>query len=184
MALMTPMTQRPTIVLQSGALFDLLDPQSSDFTIEDIAHGLANTCRYAGQCAAFYSVAEHSIHVSHVAEGDELDALLHDAAEAFIGDVASPLKRLLPDYRQIETAIHDAIMTRFGRRPDQDAAGRIKLADMRVFVAEMAQIMPKGADEWLRESGLAAADIDVACLEPAKAKVAFLKRFHELRLAA
>src|ERR1700731_1917489 len=54
----------PTIMLQSGAWFDFCAPASSDFTIEDIAHGLANICRYSGQCSNFYSVAEHSILVS------------------------------------------------------------------------------------------------------------------------
>ena len=70
----------PQIRLRSGAWFDLLDPASSDFTIEDIAHGLAHTCRYAGQADGFYSVAEHSILVSKVALGHEYAALLHDAA--------------------------------------------------------------------------------------------------------
>ena len=51
----------PTIMLHSGALFDFLDPWASEFTIEDVAHGLSNICRYAGQCRAFYSVcrAQH-----------------------------------------------------------------------------------------------------------------------------
>src|ERR1700710_1218663 len=76
----------PTIMLNSGAVFDFLDPWSSEFTLEDIAHGLANICRYAGQCRSFYSVAEHSIHVSQTATGFEYEALMHDAAEAFLGD--------------------------------------------------------------------------------------------------
>lgn len=83
----------PMIMLASGAYFDLLDPWGSEFTIEDVAHGLAHTCRYAGQCREFYSVAEHSINVADVSDGFEIEALLHDAAEAFIGDVTRPLKR-------------------------------------------------------------------------------------------
>src|SRR5262245_14828098 len=75
----------PTIMLYSGAWFDFLAPSESAFTIEDIAHGLSNICRYSGQCKRFYSVAEHSLLVSEVAEGFEFAALLHDAAEAFIG---------------------------------------------------------------------------------------------------
>src|SRR4051812_12365507 len=74
----------PSIMLQSGAWFDFAAPQSSPFTIEDIAHGLANICRYSGQCSRFYSVAEHSLLVSDVAVGFELEALMHDAAEAFL----------------------------------------------------------------------------------------------------
>ncbi len=59
----------PTIRLRSGAIFDFLDPSSSEFTIEDVAHGLSNICRYSGQCRSFYSVAEHSLIVSRVANG-------------------------------------------------------------------------------------------------------------------
>ena len=89
-------------MLQSGAWFDFLDPESSDFAIEDIAAGLSNICRYAGQCSGFYSVAEHSLLVSEVAFDHAYAALMHDAAEAFIGDVTRPLKQLLPDFKRIE----------------------------------------------------------------------------------
>jgi 5'-nucleotidase len=99
----------PTIMLQSGAWFDFRAPKSSNFTIEDIAHGLANICRYAGQCRKFYSVAEHSILVSEVAVGFELEALLHDAAEAFMGDITRPLKQMLPEYKKIEDEVETAI---------------------------------------------------------------------------
>jgi uncharacterized protein len=61
----------PTITLMSGTYFDFLDPAGSDFKIEDIAHGLSNICRYAGQCCRFYSVAEHCLHVSDTAVGFE-----------------------------------------------------------------------------------------------------------------
>jgi 5'-deoxynucleotidase YfbR-like HD superfamily hydrolase len=87
----------PTIMLRSGAWFDFCAPASSDFTIDDIAHGLANICRYSGQCSSFYSVAEHSILVSETAKGFEFEALLHDAAEAFLGDITRPLKQMLPE---------------------------------------------------------------------------------------
>src|ERR1700734_2059257 len=83
----------PSIMLHSGAWFDFAAPHSSRFTIEDIAHGLANICRYSGQCNRFYSVAEHSVLVSEIAVGFELEALMHDAAEAFLGDITRPLKQ-------------------------------------------------------------------------------------------
>ncbi|MCW1410872.1 MULTISPECIES: hypothetical protein [Rhizobium] len=58
----------PSFMLASGNWFDLLDPWGSAFTIFDIAQGLSNICRYAGQCKKFYSVAEHSIHVCETAQ--------------------------------------------------------------------------------------------------------------------
>src|SRR4051794_32839296 len=92
----------PMIMLHSGAWFDLSDPSSSAFTIDDVAQGLANICRYAGHCTSFYSVAEHSLLVSETAHGFEFEGLLHDAAEAFLGDVTGPLKQMLPEYKRIE----------------------------------------------------------------------------------
>src|SRR2546423_12384970 len=93
------------IMLHSGRLFDLANPEVSEITVEDIAHGLAHTCRYAGQCDGFYSVAEHSVLVSQTVTHSKLAALFHDAAEAFIGDMSAPLKQLLPAYREIELKI-------------------------------------------------------------------------------
>jgi len=84
----------PRIMLRSGGWFDFLDPWNSPFTVEDIAHGLAHVCRYAGQCDGFYSVAEHSMLVADIADEHPLQALLHDAAEAFMGDITRPLKQL------------------------------------------------------------------------------------------
>ncbi len=167
----------PQIRLRSGAWLDLLDPSSSDFTIEDIAHGLAHTCRYAGQADGFYSVAEHSLLVSDTAVGHELAGLLHDAAEAFIGDVTRPLKQLLPDYKRIEATIEAAIFQRFGL---EGVDPQVKRADLQVLAAEQAQIMPEGTDAWAAEAGVDAARVTVECLTPTVAKTRFLKRFEEL----
>src|SRR4051794_18390687 len=102
------------IMLQSGLLFDLANPSASQVRIEDVAHGLAHTCRYAGQSKYFYSVAEHSVLVSHVISHSNLAALLHDAAEAFVGDMTRPLKQLLPQYKIVEKRIEQVIFDRFG----------------------------------------------------------------------
>jgi hypothetical protein len=93
----------PTIMLHGGAWFDFCAPGESAFTIEDIAHGLANICRYSGQCNSFYSVAEHSLLVSEVAKGFEFEALLHDAAEAFLPTEVkeADLRVLAAEQRQI-----------------------------------------------------------------------------------
>jgi hypothetical protein len=169
----------PTIMLQSGAPFDFLDPWSSDFTIEDIAHGLSNLCRYAGQCRSFYSVAEHSLHVSRVAKGFELQALLHDAAEAFMGDITRPLKQLLPEFKRIEQEVERAILARYGL--PELMPREVKWADLRVLAAEQAQIMPPGTDAWARTDGIEPAAIKIEHMRPEQAKAAFLWRFQDLR---
>ncbi len=138
----------PTILLHSGHYFDLLDPASSRFTLGDIAQGLANTCRFTGQCRRFYSVAEHSWHASFlVPERFQLAALMHDAAEAFIGDVTRPLKQLLPEYRAIEKRIEAVIAERFklGRDCDDPV---VKHADMQMLAAEQKALMPATGGEW------------------------------------
>jgi uncharacterized protein len=171
----------PTIMLRSGAWFDFCAPATSEFTIEDIAHGLANICRYSGQCSRFYSVAEHSILVSEVAVGFELEALLHDAAEAFLGDITRPLKQMLPEYKRIETEVEHAILDRFG--VPWPLPPQVKQADLRVLAAEQSQIMPEGTDGWVRGQKVVPAQIVVRHLSPDEAKHVFLERFKMLHPA-
>lgn len=168
----------PRIMLQSGAWFDFLDPESSEFRIEDIAAGLSNTCRYAGQCSAFYSVAEHSLLVSEIAHDHAYAALMHDAAEAFIGDITRPLKQLLPDFRQIEARVEKAIFNRFN--VPLPMPKEVKAADLRVLAAEQAQIMPRETSLWAFADGIEPAPITVRCLTSRQAKEAFLERYRNL----
>lgn len=165
-------------MLASGSWFDLLDPWNSDFNIQDIAQGLSNICRYAGQCKKFYSVAEHSLHVSSVAPAFKREALLHDAAEAFLGDVTRPLKQLLPQYKKIEKDVEAAIFTRFAL--NINAVKQLKSVDLSVLAAEQEQMMPLGTDYWTRETGIKPAPIKVRFLQPDDALVAFLEEFDRL----
>jgi hypothetical protein len=149
----------PTILLASGHYFDLLDPAGSRFTIGDIAAGLSKTCRFGGQCSRFYSVAEHSIHASTIVPDQfRLAALMHDAAEAFIGDVTRPLKSLLPEYRAIEHRIERVIFDRFGLG-DLPYAPEVKEADIRMLAVEQQALMPAHADAWAILSGVELAPI-------------------------
>ncbi|MFK4258374.1 hypothetical protein [Agrobacterium tumefaciens] len=172
------MKSGPSIMLASGTWFDLLDPWNSEFTIDDIAQGLANICRYAGQCRNFYSVAEHSLLVCETAVDFKLEALLHDAAEAFLGDITRPLKQLLPEYKAIESNVEAAIFRRFGL--EQKAIADVKLADLRVLAAEQSQLMPDGTDFWTAQSNIQPAQVTVQFLSPAESRERFLSKFYEL----
>lgn len=168
----------PIMTLYSGASFDLLDPWNSEFTVEDIAHGLAHVCRYAGQCRSFYSVAEHSLLVSDVVPELALEALMHDAAEAFLGDITRPLKQLLPEYKAIERDVGAAIFHRLGI--DEARVSGVKAADLRVLAAEQQQIMPPGTNSWAAAAGVVPAPIEVKFLAPPMAKREFLDRYRAL----
>jgi uncharacterized protein len=171
--------QGSKIMLASGNVFDFRDPHGSEFTLDDIAQGLSLVCRYTGQCRGFYSVAEHSMLVSDVSDSYAYEALLHDAAEAFIGDITKPLKQLLPDYRRIEAAVQDAVIERFGL--DRNYLAIVKAADLRVLAAEQAQIMAPGTADWATAAGIEPAPIIVRFFEPEVARTRFLQRYRQLR---
>lgn len=131
----------------SGRQFFPLDPRPEDIFFDDIAHGLSLLCRFGGQCERFYSVAEHSYHVStQVALESAKWGLLHDAAEAYIGDMLRPTKRMLPDYRKIEQRIQEAIAIRFGLDPVMPNA--VAIADQRILMDEKAILMKTPPVEW------------------------------------
>lgn len=92
------------ILLRSGVMHDLLNPAANgDPNIEDIAHALANICRWTGHTSRFYSVAEHCIRAAAIAPPEcKLHVLMHDATEAYLGDVATPLKMLVLNYAALE----------------------------------------------------------------------------------
>lgn len=104
-----------SIVIHSGNYFDFIDIENNIILIEDIAHSLSFLCRYNGHCEFFYSVAHHSLLVANLVPKEyKLQALLHDAAEAYLGDITSPLKKLLPDYQRLEEVVEKKIFSTFG----------------------------------------------------------------------
>jgi len=121
----------------TGKRIDYLMPDWRQINIKDISHALSQICRYNGHCPQFYSVAEHSYHCSEMCTDpkDALVMLLHDAAEAYVGDLPSPLKRLLPDYQKIEHDIFDAILHAFKIDWDIDA-NMMKSLDRTMYAIE------------------------------------------------
>ena len=140
---MTTICDTDTIQLSGGHYFNLLEPNVDDIQIEDIAASLSKLCRFTGHCARFYSVAEHSYYASQlVGKQAALQALLHDAAEAYVGDISSPLKRNLPEYRAIEEPIKHAIYEAFGVVPSAESDEEVKTADYVMLLSEKAALMP------------------------------------------
>lgn len=98
----------------TNKVFDLkiLDPDS--ICIEDIAHALSLTPRFGGHLEKMYSVAQHSVMVAINCRENQLAGLLHDASEAYIGDMPSPFKKMMPEYKIIENRLMKVISEKFG----------------------------------------------------------------------
>lgn len=169
-----------TIQTASGIYFDLLEPDTSMVDIRDIAHALARICRFTGHVRRHYSVAEHSLHASHwVPAPWAFAALMHDAHEAYVGDVAAPLKRLIPDYRRIEQRVEAVVRERFGLPPVFPHC--VKQADLQMLATERAQLMPHDTLYWGLLEGVQPLTIDLEHGHSIdEIEHAFLERFHQL----
>jgi hypothetical protein len=175
----------PFQVNASGGRWWPLDPRPDDFAMEDIGHHLAMICRYGGAPRFFYSVAEHSVLVSrHVPPELALHGLLHDAAEAVVGDTIKPIK-VLSEWdavRRIEDRNFRAICTRFGLDWSPEIEAIVSDVDRRLVIDECLALIPNGAD-YLRSKGCdlsEALGAEVLGYTPERAECAFLLRWWEL----
>ena len=104
----------------SGVLLDPKNVKAEDIRLYDIAHPLSFICRGVGQVRHFLSVGQHCINCAREAEGRGypdrvvLACLLHDGAEAYVSDIIRPVKVLLDNYTDIESAFQEAIYDHFG----------------------------------------------------------------------
>lgn len=158
-----------TITTFTGKEVDPFALDDKDIEIEDIAHALALLCRFNGHCREFYSVAEHSVWVSENCLSEQaLAGLLHDAAEAYLGDIPTPIKDQLPEFKKAEERAEAVIARVFGLA----AAPDVKSVDTLAFEIEKAQLFVGPGD---------AAQNGLACLSWRKAEESFLRRFRELQ---
>lgn len=163
----------------SGKRFDPVDPQPEMIDLVDIAHGLAHECRFAGQCKRFYSVAQHSILASQIVAPEyALETLLHDAAEAYIKDIPSPVKRLLPDYRALEAKVEAVIRTRFGLPPEKSDA--VKHADLIMLATERRDLMNWDGEAWPCLQGIPTMPKTIHAMSAWHAKSMFMQRALEI----
>lgn len=169
------------ITTASGKFFDILKPEEYDFDIEEIATALSNLCRYTGHVNQFYSVAEHSVLVSRIVPDRlALAGLLHDASEAYLGDVSSPLKKLLPEYKAIEARVQQAIATRFNLGDALDNPA-IHEADKRMYWQERQSVADNGVRDKLWHQDLRATRrVEAMGMSPTMARRMFIKRYRSL----
>ena len=103
-----------------GPLFDFKDPTTDMVRIEDIARGLSNSAHFGGQTEQYFSIAQHCLLVYELIPDEHKEsytfgmaALLHDASEAYTGDMVKPLKNMLPEFKKIEDRIMEVIFEKY-----------------------------------------------------------------------
>lgn len=163
----------------TGRAFFPLDARVEDIDELDIAHALSLLCRYGGHARRFYSVAEHCVLMSEaVAPEHALWALLHDATEAYVGDVVRPLKRHLPEYVAIEDRLMGVICARFGLKPGMPAA--VKEADNRILLDERAALLSAPPRPWGPLEDAEPLGVAIRSWRPVIAEQAYFERLREL----
>lgn len=193
-----------TIMTHTGRLVDVLRPDPANVCIGDIAHALSHICRYTGHVSRTYTVAEHCLHASYLGVGDPLACLMHDAAEAYIGDIATPLKRHMRAWcdsawdwhkhiSEVEANHIGAIAEALGIETMRVGSAEVKLADRIMLAAEASELLPAmGTPIWrpVFESVAEYTDqvraakqmiVSNGWTTPDELKHAFMRRFAELK---
>lgn len=150
------------IVTHTNRKVDPWDLHPQDVDARDIAHALARICRFVGHSSWHYSVADHCLNVQRLLREQgsspevQLLGLLHDAPEAYLGDVASPTKAHLPDYKLAEDRAMGAIAGRFGAtlHGHELCERTVKRADIVMLVTEARDLLPAGTLEAYAKQGI------------------------------
>ncbi len=152
----------PWLLTASGIKFPLIDPKPEHVLLHDIAYALGNLCRFTGHTKRLYTVAEHCVLVALILreQGHDSDTqllgLLHDSAEAYVGDLSHPLKKAMQSvepgiysfdgtsaFRKVERGVVNAILTRFMlHTPEGDEfGGVVKQADYIAGITEARDLV-------------------------------------------
>lgn len=175
----------------SGKRIYVLAPDPLDINIYDVSAATSKICRFGGHCLEFYSVAQHSVLVSTIVEALghpelALEALLHDAPEAYLGDVIRPLKRELRRYRKIEAlwepVVARALGVEFLMNPIIKQGDLIALAtERRDFAPHVDPTIDPSAWRWKEdELAVEAFPQKLKALSPRDAQEAMLNRYFAL----
>lgn len=168
-----------TIKVAAGHYVDLANPHPMSIDLPTIASALSKLCRFGCHCPTFYSVAEHCVHATRLAAADNLcreglrAVLLHDAAEAYVGDVVKPLKVMLPDYAKVEARMEAAVSERFGVDFKRWST-EIKRYDRMMLKAEKIALWPEDTEEWTGFAEIEDCEVELGLWSPHDAEWKFL----------
>jgi len=173
----------------TGKQFHFFDPAEREIDICDIARSLAMQPHFNGHLNRHFSIAEHSVLVAQYlfhtypdvfSFKEALYALLHDAAEAYIGDMVLPLKRTMPDFQAVERIIQRAIIDKFiGRDPTQfkpEVVQLLKEVDERILNDERHALIPPSSLVW--NTSPQPLDVQIRGWDWEKAEQIFLQQFY------
>lgn len=172
-----------------GKAFWPLDPRIEEIDFDTIAAALSKICRFGGHTTEFYSVAEHCVRISEWLEaeyGDRdlaLRGLLHDGAEAYVGDMVRPLKYAIPHYREIENRILNMIHVKAGLTFGGSLHLLVADADNRILLDERDQFLEDSPYLWfqdLQELKPLGIEWSGSAWNPDSAKGAWMDRLEEL----
>lgn len=173
----------PYIHTRSGRFY-LNKPR---FDTGDISHSLGMLCRFNGHTERFYSVAEHCLMVAclmkYAVGGDPREGLLHDACEAYLSDIPTPFKRLLPDVERFDAPLERAMREAFGLPVEPTA--QCKEADKLALFIEAHHLIPEGGADFVDTNGVRPKALELVktglyeprCLAPAVASLRWLEMY-------
>lgn len=169
----------------SGKKFYPYCPTAEMIDIEDVAHALSNICRFTGHSKFHYSVAQHSVHVANCmlnagySPKMALTGLLHDASEAYLSDLNTPVKNCLPEYQELEVIVQSACYNALGGYILDEITYRndIKYYDWQLFLNEVQQLTNDP-----QAFGVDVPDVivPIPMMMPHQAKEAFLNLYQKL----
>lgn len=163
------------ILTYTGKRFDLFEPTPDMICPHDIAQALGTIARFNGHTRDHYTVAQHSVLVaSLVPKEHELVALLHDATEAYIGDMVRPLKQCMPAFCEVEARIWSAICARFDL--DEELPECVKHADLVALATERRDLMPAHPESWECLEGIEPLEARIDLWSPHVARWQFHER--------
>jgi 5'-nucleotidase len=183
---------KPWLQTYSGRAFDFLPAEAENINLIDIAHSLAMQCRFNGHTREFYSVAQHSVLVSDVVvqPSDEfygkgrrttaIWGLLHDAAEAYCGDLVRPIKQLDPIYQAMEEQVLKAVAEHFGLELPIPAS--VHRADNQLLATEARDLLVAPPRPWEPLPEPLGVGEGIIPMDPEAAEALFLERAQELGL--
>lgn len=170
----------PFIETRFGTKFPFLNPSVDDIDVKDIAFSLANQCRFNGH-VPFFSVAEHSVAVAaRLPPHLQLAGLLHDAAEAYLSDIPSPIKAYLPDYQEMEERVQKVIYAAFNVVLSDADKTEIKYADKDATHTEAFYLLESQGESWTPVLFQPQEAFAPRCLPPPEAVRMFLHWHKEL----